>query len=137
MSSGQNLQALPIWMKNRETSCQYMEKRMENFLFLFFVEFKKWFLIKILNIWFHKGLIFFVECNSVKMEEVRTDRGRLAVEYYREGRVSQAQGRRGLWISQLVPETCWTITTQRADHPLTLWNTEKLCCVEFSSTSTF
>lgn len=40
-------------------------------------------------------------------------------------------------MSQLVPETCWTITTQRADHPHTLWNIEILCYVEFSSTSTF
>lgn len=50
--------ALLIWMKNRERQAVSVRGRgMGRFPFLFLVAFKKCFLIKILNVWFHKGRV--------------------------------------------------------------------------------
>ena len=127
--------ALFIWMKNRER--QGVSRKgsgMERFPFLSLVEFGKCFLIRILNVWFHKGRISqWNSATGTRRSSVskwnKSGQREAAWQWDTVEGESQPNLRQEMpfSISQLVPETCWTITTHRACHPHSLWNTEILC----------
>lgn len=138
-------QAVSIWGRGRWKAFLTFFPLCLSFSFSFLlVEFKMCFVISILNIWFHKGkILLWNSATGMRQGSVsewsKSGQTEAACQWSTVQTKSQWSLRQDktFWISQVIPETCWPITTQRACHPHSLWNTEILWWIEDFCTSPF